>query len=230
MKLVDGSEGAKLALNTDLTLQVTEMLQSSYPLDIGEDEYVLTADDASGYLFNYQTFAVGDKITLRASCDDETLSNAQWAGGVGDIMVKNGSLTDSSKWNYMNDGRAPRTALGVKADGTLLVYAVDGRQSGYSIGLSQKDLAEEMRDRGCQWVVNLDGGGSTAISVWYPGQSAISIKNIPSDGRPRSCATYLLLVDDEKGDGVPARLALKEEGQTVLTGSEFTLPLSLIHI
>lgn len=70
-------------------------------------------------------------------------------------MVKNGSLTDSSKWNYMNDGRAPRTALGVKADGTLLVYAVDGRQSGYSIGLSQKDLAEEMRDRGCQWVVNL---------------------------------------------------------------------------
>ena len=29
MKLVDGSEGAKLALNTDLTLQVTEMLQSS---------------------------------------------------------------------------------------------------------------------------------------------------------------------------------------------------------
>ncbi len=224
MKLVDGSEGAKLALNTDLTLQVTEMLQSSYPLDIGEDEYVLTADDASGYLFNYQTFAVGDKITLRASCDDETLSNAQWAGGVGDIMVKNGSLTDSSKWNYVNDGRAPRTALGVKADGTLLVYAVDGRQSGYSIGLSQKDLAEEMRDRGCQWVVNLDGGGSTAISVWYPGQSAISIKNIPSDGRPRSCATYLLLVADEKGDGVPTRLALKEEGQTVLTGSEFTLP------
>ena len=224
MKLVDGSEGAKLALNTDLTLQVTEMLQSSYPLDIGEDEYVLTADDASGYLFNYQTFAVGDKITLRASCDDETLSNAQWAGGVGDIMVKNGSLTDSSKWNYMKDGRAPRTALGVKADGTLLVYAVDGRQSGYSIGLSQKDLAEEMRDRGCQWVVNLDGGGSTAISVWYPGQSAISIKNIPSDGRPRSCATYLLLVADEKGDGVPTRLALKEEGQTVLTGSEFTLP------
>ena len=224
MKLVDGSEGAKLALNTDLTLQVTEMLQSSYPLDIGEDEYVLTADDASGYLFNYQTFAVGDKITLRASCDDQTLSGAQWAGGVGDIMVKNGSLTDSSKWNYMKDGRPPRTALGVKADGTLLVYAVDGRQSGYSIGLSQKDLAEEMRDRGCQWVVNLDGGGSTAISVWYPGQSAISIKNIPSDGRPRSCATYLLLVADEKGDGIPTRLALKEEGQTVLTGSEFTLP------
>ena len=224
MKLVDGSEGAKLALNTDLTLQVTEMLQSAYPLDIGEDEYVLTADDVSGYLFNYQTFAVGDKITLRASCDDQTLSGAQWAGGVGDIMVKNGSLTDSSKWNYMKDGRAPRTALGVKADGTLLVYAVDGRQSGYSIGLSQKDLAEEMRDRGCQWVVNLDGGGSTAISVWYPGQSAISIKNIPSDGRPRSCATYLLLVADEKGDGVPTRLALKEEGQTVLTGSEFTLP------
>ena len=60
-----------------------------------------------------------------------------------------------------------------------------------------------MRDRGCQWVVNLDGGGSTAISVWYPGQSAISIKNIPSDGRPRSCATYLLLVAERRGTASP---------------------------
>ena len=76
-----------------------------------------------------QTFAVGDKITLRASCDNETLSGASGPGGVGGYHGENGSLTDSSKWNYMKDGRAPRTALGVKADGTLLVYAVDAARA-----------------------------------------------------------------------------------------------------
>ena len=53
----------------------------------------------------------------------------------------------------------------MKEDGTLLVYAVDGRQSGYSSGLSQKDLAEEMIRRGCVWAVNLDGGGSTEMCI-----------------------------------------------------------------
>lgn len=144
---------------------------------------------------------MGDRITLTTSCEDEALSHAQWAGGVGDIMVWDGQLTDSSQWTYAKDGRQPRTALGMKEDGTLLVYAVDGRQSGYSSGLSQKDLAEEMIRRGCVWAVNLDGGGSTAISLWLPGQTGPAVLNLPSDGKPRSCATYLLAGTEPEGDG-----------------------------
>ncbi len=217
-----------LTVNSTLTLQVTELLQTNQPAAIGADEYILTADDVSGYLETYQDFQVGDTITLSTSCQDEGLSKAQWAGGTGDVMVRDGKLTDSSKWLHVNEGRAPRTALGVKADGTLLVYAVDGRQSGYSIGLSQKDVAEELRNQGCQWVVNLDGGGSTAISVWVPGQTGPSVRNIPSDGTLRSCATYLLLVTDGTGDGEPDRLAMKENGLVVLAGSSVTLPQSVV--
>ncbi|MEM5780240.1 MAG: phosphodiester glycosidase family protein, partial [Lawsonibacter sp.] len=217
-----------LTVNSTLTLQVTELLQTNQPTAIGADEYILTADDVSGYLETYQDFQVGDTITLSTSCQDEELSKAQWAGGTGDVMVRDGKLTDSSKWLHVNEGRAPRTALGVKADGTLLVYAVDGRQSGYSIGLSQKDVAEELRNQGCQWVVNLDGGGSTAISVWVPGQTGPSVRNIPSDGTLRSCATYLLLVTDGTGDGEPDRLAMKEDGLVVLAGSSVTLPQSVV--
>jgi hypothetical protein len=228
MKLVDQDAGQKLTVNSTLTLQVTELIESDAALPIGVDEYILTSDQESGYRFNYETFQVGDLITLTTSCQDPALSAAQWAGGVGDIMVKNGSLTDSTQWTYSKDGRAPRTALGVKADGTLLVYAVDGRQSGYSMGLSQVDLAEEMRDQGCQWVVNLDGGGSTAISVWVPGQSTLSVKNLPSDGKLRSCATYLLLVTDERGDGTADRLALAADGLVALTGSSITLPTTAV--
>lgn len=239
MKLVEGnsddplgiwgsSGDQKLTVNSTLTLEVTELLRSDQAITIGEDEYILTAHDDSGYGFVYDSFQVGDKVTLTTSCTDEALSKAQWASGVGDIMVKDGKMTDSSSWTYTGDGRQPRTALGVKADGTLVVYAVDGRQSGYSVGLSQKDLADEMLKQGCVWAVNLDGGGSTAISVWMPGQSGPTVHNLPSDGKPRSCATYLLLVTDDKGDGTASRLALAEDGLTVLSGTSVTLPQTVV--
>lgn len=222
------ADGTGLTVNSSLTLQVTELLQSNQPTTIGAGEYILTADDASGYPEIYQGFQVGDTITLATACSDEALSAAQWAGGTGDVMVRDGKLTDSSTWLHVNEGRAPRTAIGVKQDGTLVVYAVDGRQAGYSIGLSQMDVAEELLNQGCQWVVNLDGGGSTAISVWVPGQASPSVRNIPSDGILRSCATYLLLVTDEAGDGEPDRLAMKEDGLAALAGSSVILPQSVV--
>lgn len=226
--VVLGESVEKLTVNATLELKVAEVVSSTaYPLDIGPYDYILTAGDASGYNETFQSFQVGDKVTLATSCADSTLANAQWAGGVGDIMVQNGQLTDSSTWSYTKDGRAPRTAVGVKADGTLLLYAVDGRQNGYSIGLSQKDLAEEMKARGCVWAANLDGGGSTAMSVWLPGDTGPVVKSIPSDGKPRSCATYLLMVTDDKGSGTASRLAWKEDGPVVLAGSSLTLPDTL---
>ncbi len=213
-----------LTVNSTLTLEVVELIEGDQAIPIGEDEYILTSAEASGYISVLRSYQVGDRVTLTASCSDPVLSAAQWAGGVGDVMVRNGSLTDSGKWTYTKTGRAPRTALGVKADGTLLVYAVDGRQSGYSMGLSQVDLAQEMQAQGCQWAVNLDGGGSTAISVWVPGQEGIALKNKPSDGSQRGCATYLMLVTNDAGNGFPSRLALKEDNLTVLAGSTLTLP------
>lgn len=223
MKLVD-SDSEKLTVNSRLELVVTELVHGEGALDIGKDEYVLTAADASGYSFVYSAFQVGDLVTLETTCEDETLSKAQWAGGVGDILIQDGAITDSSGWTYKSDGRQPRSAIGMKEDGTLLVYAVDGRQSGYSIGLSEMDLADELLKQGCVWAVNVDGGGSTAMSVWLPGQSGSSLQSVPSGGSPRSCATYLLLVTDETGDGEADRLAFAQDGLTVLTGTSLTLP------
>lgn len=190
---------------------------------IGENEYILTAADAGGLESVFQSFQVGDRVTLRTDCTSSTLEDAQWASGVGDVMVRDGQITDSTAWTYVEKGRDPRSALGVREDGTLVLYAVDGRRSGYSGGLSQLDLAEEMLSQGCVWAVNLDGGGSTAISVWVPGQEGPSIVNIPSDGKPRACATYLLLVSRDEGDGDPDRLVLKNDGLVVLTGTSVDL-------
>ena len=218
----------KLTVSSNLFLQVEEVLHSDQPMVIGADEFILTSDDVSGYVDVFNSFHVGDRIVLTATCDDEGLASAQWAGGVGDIMIRDGAITDTSDWSFIKDGRAPRTALGVKEDGTLLLYAVDGRSSSHSMGLSQLDLAEELLAQGCQWAVNLDGGGSTSISVWMPGQSGPKLQNRPSDGSPRGCATYLLLVAEETGDGVPHRLALKENGLTVFAGTSLTLPAAAV--
>ena len=220
----DDYASQELTVNSRLELVVTEVVHGEGSLDIGEDEYILTAADASGYNFVYTSFQVGDRITLETSCQDPALSQAQWAGGVGDILIQNGAITDSSNWTYKSDGRQPRSAIGMKSDGTLLVYAVDGRQSGYSIGLSEMDLADELLKQGCVWAVNVDGGGSTAMSVWLPGQSGSSLQSVPSGGSPRGCATYLLLVTDETGDQEPDRLAFSQQGDTVLTGSSLILP------
>ena len=223
LKLTGGDEGKKLTVRSDLTLEVTELLRTDQSATIGEDEYILTAPNSTQWDELYDTFQVGDRVTLSTRCENDALSSAQWAGGCGDLMIWDGAMTDTASWQHVSEGRAPRTALGVKADGTLLCYVADGRQSGYSGGLTQKELAQELLDQGCVWAVNLDGGGSSTMSVRIPGQSASAVVNRPSDGKARGCATFLLLVTDEQGDGKDRRLVLKEDGLTVLAGSSLTL-------
>lgn len=230
MKVVDYDPEKKshqLTVNSKLELEVIDLFRADQPIAIREGEYILTADDVSNKSAVFQAFHVGDRVTLRTKCDDEDLSDAQWAGGAGDIIVEKNKVTDPGEWTLVSSPetvRAPRTALGVRKDGTLVLYAVDGRQSNHSVGLTVTDLADQMQELDCRWAVNLDGGGSTTASVWVPGQNTISLQNSPSDGKARSCATYLLLVTDKKGNGKTDRLALTENGITVLAGTAAELP------
>jgi len=208
----------ELTVNSTLTLEVTETFTGDQDVELGPDVYLLTAGDESGLSEVYESFQVGDTVTLTTSCDDERLNSAQWASGCGDILVRDGRIQDSANWTYTKDGRQPRTALGMKADGTLLLYAADGRQSGYSNGVSEENLAREMQEQGCVWAVNLDGGGSTAMSVLLPGANGTALVNKPSDGKARACATFLLLVT-KTASRTPQRLALKNDGPVVLIGT-----------
>ena len=222
MKPVEEDE--VLTVDTSIEMEVIEMFTYGSPIAIREGEYILTADDRSGYGHIYQSFSVGDRVTLTTQCEDEDLQDAQWASGCGDILVEGKKITDSGDWDFKSDGRNPRTALGVKSDGTVILYAVDGSRSGYSAGLTEMELAETMKDFGCKWAVNLDGGGSTAISIWVPGQETIEVQNRPSDGSPRKCASYLLLVSEDEPNGKAKRAALTQDGLVVLEGSSVELP------
>lgn len=62
---------------------------------------------------------------------------------------------------------APRTALGLSADGRwLYALVVDGRQKGYSEGADMSDLVRVLKAAGAADAVNMDGGGSSTIAFW----------------------------------------------------------------
>ena len=82
--------------------------------------------------------------------------------------------------------RHPRTAFGFNDERAFFV-TVDGRQPGYSIGMSLLELAELLQELGATEGINLDGGGST--TMWAEGE----IKNRPSDGGPRPIANALVV-------------------------------------
>lgn len=204
-------------------LEVTECTEGSDAMSIGAGELILSAHVDSGYRANFEKFSVGDKVTLQTVCNDPVLAGAEQVTGCGDILVANGTVTDSSAWDKDIAGVNPRTVLGIKADGTLLLYVIDGRRANHSGGVSLSMLANELLALGCQWAVNLDGGGSSVMGVRLPGSETCTIVNSPSDGKERSCGSYLLLVTEEAKTGRPATLHLQQDGTLILAGSSMEI-------
>lgn len=60
-------------------------------------------------------------------------------------------------------GIGPRTAIGQRKDGTVLFLVIDGRQPGYSVGATLRDLQDILYEQNCYIAANLDGGSSTTL-------------------------------------------------------------------
>lgn len=86
----------------------------------------------------------------------------------------------------------PRTAVGIDTDGRRLVFVVvDGRQPGYSAGMSLPELARLLQAMGVDEALNLDGGGSSVLVV-----QDRPVNRPPGGGEGRPVANALLLVED----------------------------------
>jgi exopolysaccharide biosynthesis protein len=118
----------------------------------------------------------------------------------GPVMLLNGKDQPIPNDAFCND-RHPRTAIGKKADGTVILFVVDGRMQ-QSIGMSIPELQKIMRWLGCTEAINLDGGGSTAMYI--KGQPDNGVVNHPSDNKvfdhkgEREVANVLLLLPIKK--------------------------------
>jgi len=206
-----------------MTLEVTELLESDGAIPIGEGYMVLSAASAGGYDATFEMFEVGDIVTMVTTASDERLADAQYATGAGDVLVRDGVKTDQTDWDRALLSRAPRTAFGVRADGTVVSYVVDGRNSTHSVGLTLDELADEMLRQGSVFAVNFDGGGSSALSVRMPGDRSASVVSRPSEGSERACATYIVFVTDAEPGGESRNLSLVNDGEIVLAGSTVEL-------
>jgi hypothetical protein len=85
--------------------------------------------------------------------------------------------------------RNPRTLAGVRPDGTLLLVTVDGRRRGWSAGVTLVEAARVMRYLGATEALNLDGGGSTTMTV---GGKLVNRPSDPGGERPVSDALLAL--------------------------------------
>jgi exopolysaccharide biosynthesis protein len=60
-------------------------------------------------------------------------------------------------------GHNPRTGIGMIKANRFLFVVVDGRQPGYSQGVTMAEFAKIFQDLGCTTAYNLDGGGSSTL-------------------------------------------------------------------
>ncbi|MBO9659399.1 MAG: phosphodiester glycosidase family protein [Chitinophagaceae bacterium] len=97
----------------------------------------------------------------------------------GPVMRLNGEDQPIPDDAFCND-RHPRTALGKKKDGTIVLLVVDGRAT-ESSGMSIPELQQTMKWLGCIDAINLDGGGST--TMYIKDQPDQGVVNHPSDNK-----------------------------------------------
>ena len=108
----------------------------------------------------------------------------------GPVLIANGEPCDINI-----SGVNPRTAIGQRSDGAILMLVIDGRQV-ISMGATMQDLVDIMMDYGAVNACNLDGGSSTLM--WYDGgyvnncASVIGIRPVP---------TAILVLKEGDGNG-----------------------------
>ena len=139
------------------------------------------------------------------------------------VLIRDGAINLGEDDSYYTT-KQPRTAVGVTADGDVVIVVADGRQSPYSSGYNYMELAEKMLDLGCVDAINLDGGGSTTYLAQYAGTDELTLANSPSDGREREVSSTLMVVSNSEATGVFGSASVSPVNQIYTPGStvEFT--------
>lgn len=123
-----------------------------------------------------------DNILRVGFSGTKSVQEAQLRCGVsfGPVLVQNGVGTDPEK---LLSGINPRTAIGQRSDGAMLLLVIDGRQV-LSIGATYQDEMEIMLSYGAVNACNLDGGSSSMM--WYEDgylnncASVVGIRPVPT--------------------------------------------------
>ena len=128
----------------------------------------------------------------KPSVKDVAEKNIRYGVCFGPVLVSNGQLHNPES---LVSGVNPRTAIGQRSDGAVLLLVIDGRQVS-SLGATYMDLAEIFLSYGAINACNLDGGSSSLM--WFGGDyvnncaSVIGIRPVPT--------TFLVLKEGVEAD------------------------------
>lgn len=146
---------------------------------------------------------LGQKVRLSVRVDGFDWRRVDNVMGGGPVLIQKGQVAPAQKTEF-DTARHPRTAVGIDAQGGLWAVVIDGRQA-MSVGASIPETAEIMKRLGCVEALNLDGGGSSAISLF--GMTL----NRPSGGVERQIGNAVLWHGPRPQTmSVPLRIVLGE--------------------
>ena len=185
--------GLQVAVNGDgFTPWYSNTILDYYPRS-GEfvDPIGLAASEGFAY-----SQATDNEPTLFLSASNQARFNAR-IGKLFNAISGNRSLVQNGKATPQlgDDYPDPRTAVALdRASRHLILFVVDGRQPGYSEGVTLADLAEIIIHHGGYNAINLDGGGSSTLVIESP-MGAPKVINSPLNhgipGRQRPVGNHL---------------------------------------
>jgi len=108
----------------------------------------------------------GEMVTVRLVLRPEWRDVPEALGG-GPELIRQGRpifRPNEDFGTYHLNRRHPRTAVGQRADGRIVMLVVDGRRPGYSAGMTNFELAQTMMRLGVVTASALDAGGSSTMA------------------------------------------------------------------
>lgn len=165
--------------------KVTE-ISTAGNMRLDKNSVIVSAHGANAKVL--QQLKAGDRASVQQTLGSEAADKAELVLGAGPLLVENGKRNvRSASEQIAGDiayGRAPRTAIGVKKDGTVILLVADGRRA-TSAGMTLEEVARYMIRLGAWSALNFDGGGSSEMVLNK------KILNNPSDGRERAVSVGL---------------------------------------
>ena len=157
--------------------------------------------------------------------DSSVISDIEQATAGIPIVINSQFTSAVTENSYATGSDVPRTAVGVKPDGEVVFYVVDGRQAPSSCGQTYAEVANTMMAMGCTDVINFDGGGSSTFLSRREGEE-LDCHNSPSDGNERRVSSSFLITSTAKPSGTFDHAVLLPNNKYYTPGSEIQFTAS----
>lgn len=160
-----GSPMGVVVSNGEIQMNEPQSLPGLVLIGLTEEDILVVIDLSDKSAKDVETLVaeqkIRDAVTFQEESSDKNNHFVQ--------LIINGK---ERELNGMGSGLNPRTAIGQRADGALLLLVTDGRGTSGHLGASASDLIGIMSEYGAVNAANLDGGSSSCM--YYEGEYLMS--------------------------------------------------------